>query len=127
IRGGAANRGNEAHAHPRFLAEWKTLLAERGMTVDGNTDWPTAEQLAKTDVVIVYAQEGGDATPAQEAALNDYLKRGGGIVVLHTGAVSMKDPAWWLNVLGGAWVPGKTKWLEGPMDLYFTENQRLDG
>jgi hypothetical protein len=43
IRGGAANRGNDVHAHPRFLAEWKTLLAERGMKVDGNTDWPTAE------------------------------------------------------------------------------------
>ena len=127
IRGGAANRGNEVHAHPRFLAEWKTLLAERGMVVDGNTDWPTAAQLAKTDVLVCYAQEGGDGTPEQEAAVNDFLKRGGGIVAIHTAAVSMKDPAWWKEVLGGAWVPGKTKWLEGPMDLYFTENQRLDG
>ncbi len=27
IRGGEKNRGQEIHAHPRFLAEWKTLLA----------------------------------------------------------------------------------------------------
>ena len=117
IRAGQSNRGKEVHAHPRFLEEWKPLLAERGMKVDGALDWPTAEQLKNTDVVLLYAQEGGDATPEQEAAVNEYLKRGGGLVVLHTAAVSMKDPAWWREVLGGAWKPGTTKWKEGPMDL----------
>lgn len=127
IRGGAANRGQEVHAHPRFLAEWKTLLAARGMKVDGHTDWPTAEQAKATDVIIAYAQEGGDATPEQQAVVNDFIKRGGGLVVLHTAAVSMKDPAWWRDVLGGAWKPGTTKWKEGPMDLYYTESQRIGG
>ena len=127
IRGGAANRGNEVHAHPRFLAEWKTLLAERGMKVDGNTDWPTAEQIRNTDVVVAYAQEGGDATPEQEALINEFTKRGGGLVVIHTAAVSMKNPGWWRETLGGAWKPGTTKWREGKMDLFFTENQRLGG
>ncbi len=127
IRGGTANRGNEVHAHPRFLAEWKTLLAERGMKVDGNTDWPTAEQIRNTDVVVAYAQEGGDATPEQEALINEFTKRGGGLVVIHTAAVSMKNPGWWRETLGGAWKPGTTKWREGKMDLFFTENQRLGG
>ncbi len=127
IRAGQSNRGKEVHAHPRFLEEWKPLLAERGMKVDGALDWPTAEQLKNTDVVLLYAQEGGDATPEQEAAVNEYLKRGGGLVVLHTAAVSMKDPAWWREVLGGAWKPGTTKWKEGPMDLYYSENQRIGG
>ena len=122
IRAGQNNRGKEVHAHPRFLEEWKPLLAERGMKVDGALDWPTAEQLKNTDVVLLYAQEGGDATPEQEAAVNDYLKRGGGLVVLHTAAVSMKNPGWWREVLGGAWKPGTTKWKEGPMDLYFVNN-----
>jgi putative membrane-bound dehydrogenase-like protein len=127
IRAGASNRGKEVHAHPRFLEEWKPLLTERGMKVDGALDWPTAEQLKNTDVVLLYAQEGGDATPEQEAAVNEYLKRGGGIVVLHTAAVSMKNPGWWREVLGGAWKPGTTKWKEGPMDLYYSENQRIGG
>lgn len=127
IRAGQNNRGKEVHAHPRFLEEWKPLLTERGIKVDGALDWPTAEQLKNTDVVLLYAQEGGDATPEQEAAVNDYLKRGGGLVVLHTAAVSMKNPGWWREVLGGAWKPGTTKWKEGPMDLYYTENQRLGG
>ena len=127
IRAGQNNRGQEVHAHPRFLAEWKPLLAERGMKVDGALDWPTADQLKETDVIVAYAQEGGDATPEQQTVINAFLKRGGGLVVLHTAAVSMKDPAWWREVLGGAWKPGTTKWKEGPMDLYYTENQFLGG
>ena len=62
IRAGESNRGREVHAHPRFLEEWKPLLAARGMQVDGALDWPTAEQFAKTDVLVLYAQDGGNAT-----------------------------------------------------------------
>ncbi len=127
IRAGENNRGREVHAHPRFLEEWKPLLAERGMTVDGALDWPTAAQLKNTDVIVAYAQEGGDATPEQQALINDFIKRGGGLVVLHTASVSMKDPVWWRDVIGGAWTPGTTKWKEGPMDLYYSENQYIEG
>ena len=127
IRAGKNNRGQEVHAHPRFLDEWKPLLAGRGMKVDGALDWPTAEQLKETDVIVAYAQEGGDATPEQEALINEFVKRGGGLVVIHTAAVSMKNPGWWREILGGAWKPGTTKWREGKMDLYFTENQQIGG
>ncbi len=127
IRGGEKNRGQEIHAHPRFLAEWKTLLAERGMKVDGATDWPTAKQIAQTDVIVAYAQEGGDATPEQEKLITAFQQRGGGLVIIHTAAVSFTNPGWWRDTIGGAWVPKQTKWKEGPMDLYYTENQRLGG
>jgi len=127
IRGGEANRGDKVHAHPRFLAEWKKLLGERGMKVDGATTWPTAEQAQNTDVIVAYAQEGGDATPEQEKIIDEFTKRGGGLVVIHTAAVSNTNPGWWRNMIGGAWVPKQTKWKEGPMDLYYTENQRIDG
>ncbi|HZJ14238.1 MAG TPA: ThuA domain-containing protein, partial [Chthoniobacteraceae bacterium] len=125
IRAGESNRGREVHAHPRFLEEWKPLLTERGMQVDGALDWPTAEQFAKTDVLLLYAQDGGNATEEQKKNVGEFIKRGGGLVVLHTAAVS-NDPPWWKSVIGGAWVQGKTKWKEGPMDLYYVENQRLD-
>ncbi len=127
IRAGEANRGPDVHAHPRFLAEWKQLLNERGAQADGATDWPTAEQLANTDVLVAYAQEGGDATPEQQARINDFVKRGGGLVFLHTATVSMQDPAWLKSLIGGAWIPNKTKWREGPMDLYYVESQQLGG
>jgi putative membrane-bound dehydrogenase-like protein len=127
IRGGESNRGQQVHAHPRFLADWTKLLAERGIQASGGTNWPTAEQIAATDVIVAYAQEGGDATPEQEKLIEDFVKRGGGLVVIHTAAVSMKNPGWWRDLIGGAWVPGKTKWREGKMDLYYVENQYIGG
>ncbi|PHX93032.1 MAG: hypothetical protein CK546_09465, partial [Pedosphaera sp.] len=85
---------------------------------------PTAEQLAKTDVLVMFAQDGG-AFP--KGALRDgfeaFLKRGGGVVVLHTAAVptrSIEDGSdYWKSVIGGSWVHGKTKWLEGKMSFYY--------
>jgi putative membrane-bound dehydrogenase-like protein len=127
IRGGEKNRGEKVHAHPRFLAEWQNFLAERGMKVAGANTWPTAEQMKETDVIVAYAQEGGDATPEQETALEEFVKRGGGLVVIHTASVSFTNPPWWKKMIGGAWVPNKTKWKEGPMDLYFVENQYIGG
>lgn len=127
IRGGMSNRGTEVHAHPRFLKEWQVLLNERGAKATGAMDWPTAEQIKDVDVIVAYAQEGGDATPEQEVLINDFVKRGGGLVVIHTATVSFKNPSWWKSVIGGSWVPNKTKWREGPMDLYYVESQRIGG
>ena len=124
IRGGQANRGQEVHAHPRFLGEWTKLLTERGMKVDGGLELPTAEQLAKTDVLVMFAQDGGafPKGPLREG-FEAFLKRGGGVVVLHTAAVPTRNiedgSDYWKSVIGGSWVHGKTKWLEGKMSFYY--------
>ncbi|MFA6546221.1 MAG: PVC-type heme-binding CxxCH protein, partial [Limisphaerales bacterium] len=125
IRGGQPNRGQEVHAHPRFLGEWTKLLTERGMKVDGGLELPTAAQLAQTDVLLMYAQDGGGFPVDQRAGLDAFLKRGGGLVVLHTASVptrSIPDNAeHWKSVIGGSWVHGTTKWLEGKMSLYYVD------
>lgn len=126
VRGGTANRGEEVHAHTRFAREWPTLLAERGIKAEGGVELPTDEQLNNTDVVLMYAQEGGTWPPGRWMALESYLKRGGGLVVLHTAAVSLQEDHW-KSIVGGCWRAGKTKWKEGPMDFYYVENQKLGG
>ncbi|MES2660048.1 MAG: ThuA domain-containing protein [Verrucomicrobiota bacterium] len=126
IRGGVKTHGPNAHEHERFLNDWKVLLTERGMKADGAKDWPNAMQFSKTDVLVMYAQDGGNATPEQKENLAKFTKRGGGIVVIHTAAVS-NDPVWWKSVIGGAWVQGKTKWREGPMELHFTDKDKSAG
>jgi putative membrane-bound dehydrogenase-like protein len=116
-----------AHEHERFLNDWKVLLAGRGIQADGGMTWPTADQFKNTDVIVAYAEEAGDADPEQQKLIEDFTRRGGGLVVIHSASVAMKNSPWWKQTIGGSWVNGKTKWKEGPMDLYYTENQRIDG
>lgn len=129
IRGGAKTHGPNAHEHERFLNDWKTLLGERGMEVDGAMDFPTAEQLAKTDVMVMYAEAAGNITPEQRPVLEEFIKRGGGLVIIHTASVANKADTspYWKSIIGGSWVQGQTKWKEGPMDLYYVENERIGG
>ncbi len=126
IRGGAKTHGPNAHEHERFLSDWQKLLTDRGMQADGAKDWPNATQFSKIDVLVMYAQDGGNATPEQKENLAKFTKRGGGIVVIHTAAVS-NDPVWWKSVIGGAWVQGKTKWREGPMELRYVAKEKPAG
>ena len=121
IRSGPKSHGPGQHDHPRFLAEWVPLLNARGAKATGGDKFPTAAQLAETDVMIIHAQEGGNIPDATDRAnLDTFLKRGGGLVVIHAGAVS-RDPDWFKTIVGGSWRHGTTKWLEAPMHLYFTD------
>lgn len=121
IRSGPKSHGPGAHDYPRFLKEWVPLLNERGAVAEGGNAFPAKEQLDKTDVLILHAQEAGNIAVGEERKnLLEFLKRGGGMVVIHAGAVS-RDPDWFKSIVGGSWRHGTTKWLEGPMHLYFTD------
>lgn len=119
IRAGEKTHAPGAHEHPKFLEEWTELLESRGANVDGSLEFPTKAQLSKTDVLVLNAKEAGNIEGAQRRNLTDYLKRGGGLVVIHAGAVS-RDPDWYKSIIGGSWRFGTTKFLEAPMSLYFT-------
>ena len=93
---------------------------ERGARATGAETFPTREQLAETDVLILHKQEAGNIEPAERVVLNEFLARGGGVVVIHAGIVS-RDPDWFKTIVGGAWRNGTARWLEGPMHLYFTD------
>jgi putative membrane-bound dehydrogenase-like protein len=118
IRGGVKTHGPGQHDHPRFLQEWKVLLNERGAKADGGMDFPAAEQLEKTDVMVMYAAEGGTIKPDQRESLDKFLKRGGGLVVIHD-AVCGTDPQWFKTIVGGAWEHRHSKWFEGDISLYY--------
>ncbi len=121
IRSGPKTHGPGAHDHPRFLREWVPLLNERGARATGGDVFPTKAQLDDTDVLILHAQDAGNIPdPADRKNLGEFLARGGGLVVIHAAAVST-DPDWFKSIIGGSWRNGTTKWLEGPMQLYFTD------
>jgi putative membrane-bound dehydrogenase-like protein len=122
IRAGKKSHGPGAHDFPQFLKDWVPMLNERGVKADGGMDFPTKEQLDKTDVLILHAQEAGNIKIGDERKnLMEFLARGGGVVTIHAAAVS-KDHDWFKGIIGGSWHFGQTKWLEAPMSLYFTDH-----
>src|SRR6478672_6160193 len=121
IRSGPKSHGPGAHDHPSFLRDWVPMLNERGAKCEGGDDFPTKEQLARTDVLIIHRDGGGDMKPEEQAAITEYTKRGGGIVVIHAGSVANTPDGtdFYKHLIGGSWRKGTTKWLEAPMSLYF--------
>ncbi len=122
IRSGEKTHGPGCHDHPAFLKDWTKLLNERGAKATGGDNFPTAEQLSATDVLILHAEEAGNITGKDRENFEAYLKRGGGVVAIHAGTVS-RDPDWYKTVIGGSWNHDHTKWLEGEMSLYFTDRE----
>ena len=124
LRGGPKTHGpagNGLHEHEKWLTEWKKLLADRGATVDGALKFPTAEQLDKTDVLVMFAAEAGSIAGADRDNLEKFLKRGGGIVAIHD-AVCGTNAHWFKTIIGGAWEHKHSKWFEGDMSLYYVDN-----
>jgi type 1 glutamine amidotransferase len=80
---GLKSHGAGAHDYPRWLDTWSKLLTEHGAVVDGALSFPSATQLASTDVMVIYRGDAGYMTPDQRALLQAYVKRGGGLVTLH--------------------------------------------
>jgi uncharacterized protein len=122
VRSGPKSHGPGAHDYPRFLKEWVPMLNERGARATGGDNFPTKAELDQTDVLILHKQEAGNVDEPDRRNLNEFLARGGGVVVIHAGTVS-RDPDWFRTIVGGSWRNGTTRWLEGPMQLYFTDHQ----
>src|SRR5262245_39203943 len=67
---GAGDNGN--HDYPAFLGAWSTLLKDRGAIVDGALHFPTADELARTDVLINFRGDGGTCSVPEKALLESY-------------------------------------------------------
>ncbi len=63
---------------------------------------PTAQDLAKVDVLILHRAKPAQLTPPTQQAIAEFVKRGGGIVVLGYG-LSCGDSAWGKTIAGAGW------------------------
>ena len=121
LRGGLKTHAAGQHDYPQFMADWSKLLTERGAIVDGSFHFPTAEELADVDVIVMYKGDAGYMTIGERIVLENFLKRGGGLVGLHD-AICADDTAWWASIMGGAKKHGETNFtLEAPVPYTFPE------
>lgn len=112
--------GNGSHDYPAFLGAWSTLLKDRGAVVNGALHFPTAEELAATDVLINFKGDGGTCSPPERALLEAFLRRGGGIVTMHDGMCS-DDAEWFAAMVGGAKQHGERNSSSGALRVTFVD------
>lgn len=98
---GLKSHGEGQHDYPQFLADWSKILTAHGAVVDGSLHPPSAADLERTDVVVIYKGDAGFMSEADKAALDAYVKRGGGLVTFHD-SLCGPDPAYFSTLVGGA-------------------------
>jgi type 1 glutamine amidotransferase len=106
------------HDYPQFLADWSKILTEHGAVVDGSLHQPSAQELENTDVLVIYKGDDGYMTDSTKAALEAFVKRGGGIVSLHD-SLCGPDPAYFATLVGGAKKHGEVNYTLGA-DIPYT-------
>ena len=113
--GGLKSHGEGQHDYPQFLADWSKLLTERGAIVDGALHAPSAADLERTDVVVIYKGDAAYLTDESKSALEAYVRRGGGLVSFHD-SLCGPDPAYFSTLVGGAKKHGEVNFtLEAPV------------
>jgi type 1 glutamine amidotransferase len=122
LRGGPKTHGpadNGVHDHPGWLREWSPLLESRGAKVAGGLEFPTAEQLESCDVLVMFHQNAGSIQGEQRASVEQFAKRGGGIVVIHDALVAERAAEWFSTLVGGAWDGRTARYFEGENTYYY--------
>jgi len=110
--------GAGAHEFAQFLSDWTKLLKERGVLVEGGTKFPSKAQLEKSDVLVLYTSEHEVLSTPEKASIDEFVKGGGGLVLLHD-AIRTADAGWLKSVAGGGWDPGASKSRVGLTGIYF--------
>jgi type 1 glutamine amidotransferase len=101
IHAGLKTHADGQHDYPQFLADWSKLLTNRGAIVDGGLHFPSARELAATDVMIIYKGDAGYLSIEDRATLDNFLRRGGGLVSFHD-ALCGPNPEEFASFVGGA-------------------------
>ena len=112
IWAGLKSHGAGEHDYPQFLADWSKILTEHGAVVDGALHAPSESELARTDVVILYKGDAAYLRNEEKSALEDYVKRGGGLVSMHD-SLCGPDPAYFATLVGGAKKHGEVNYTLG--------------
>jgi type 1 glutamine amidotransferase len=120
IRAGLKTHAPGFHDYPQFFADWSKLLTEKGAVVDGSVHFPTPDELKGVDVIVMYKGDTGYMSPTEKATLEAYVKRGGGIVLLHD-SMCGPDPVWYAEILGGAKRHGETNFSQFPIKYTVTD------
>lgn len=112
LRAGLKTHGGGEHDYPQFLADWSKILTAHGAVVDGSLHAPFPGELDGVDVMVVYKGDMGFMSPQEKAVLDAFVKRGGGLVMIHD-ALCGPDPVQMAQYVGGGKKHGETNFTLG--------------
>lgn len=115
IWSGLKTHSANLHDYPLFLAQWSTVLNQQGAVVDGAFHFPTSADLENTDVLVVYRGDAGYMNATQKSALEAFVRRGGGMVLMHD-AECGPDPEYYSTIVGGAKRHGESNSAAGKIN-----------
>jgi type 1 glutamine amidotransferase len=115
IWAGLKSHGEGQHDYPQFLADWSKVLTAHGAVVDGALHSPSSADLEHTDVVVIYKGDAAYLNDTQKSTLDEFVKRGGGLVSFHD-SLCGPDPAYFSTLVGGAKKHGEVNYtLDAPV------------
>ena len=113
------DHGPGQHDYPAWQEKWGKLLKQAaGLSVSSAWEWPATQQFKEADVIVFYFWN-HNWSAERYAQLDEYLGRGGGVVLFHAAVIADKEPEKLAERLGLAAQPGPTKYLHTPLDLKF--------
>ena len=112
---GLKSHSEGLHDYPQFLADWSKILTEHGAVVDGALHSPSAADLEHADVVVIYKGDAAYLSDSDKAALEAFVKRGGGLVSFHD-SLCGPEPAYFAGLVGGGKKHGEVNYtLDAPI------------
>ena len=112
------DHGPGQHDYPSWQQSWLRLLTTAATNVIVTTawEWPTEEQFKSADAIVFYFWN-HDCTAGRYQQLDNFLGRGGGVVLFHSATIADKEPEQLAERMGLASQPQRTKYLHTPLDL----------
>jgi putative heme-binding domain-containing protein len=112
------DHGPGQHDYPSWQQTWLNLLtaAATNVTVATAWEWPTEEQFKSADVIVFYFWN-HDWNAGRYGQLDQFLGRGGGVVLFHSATIADTEPKLLAERMGLASQPQRTKYLHTPLDL----------
>jgi len=120
---GKKDHGVDEHDYPLQQERWVELLELADQTTITTTDqWPTPAQFNEADVIVFYWNfPQFDETHGKQ--LDEYLRRGGGLVYLHWAVDGGANPQALADRIGLAWKNGSSRYRHGDLTLDFKDNK----
>lgn len=114
------DHGLDEHDYPVWQKRWSRLLGlADGVRVSQAQGFPSPAQLADADVTVFFSRNSGWSKAAAQH-LDEYQKRGGGLVYLHWGMEGGKEATALAERIGLATDgSGFSKYRHGPLELQF--------